>query len=120
MRKLEKIMFVCLTIGFLMISLGITILINDMLEDHFCYELTPYERKRTSTCKRENIQKGSVHMDKESLIKARELIIKTFQEADIEAIDRLELIINVASFLEPESYDENIKVLKLENRFKRK
>lgn len=59
-------------------------------------------------------------MDKQSLIKAKEIIINALHNSDIKAVDRLELIINVATFLDQESYENSIKVLKLENKPKRK
>lgn len=59
-------------------------------------------------------------MDKQSLIKAREIIINSLHNSDIKAVDRLELIINIATLLEIENYEENIKILRLENKPKRK
>lgn len=58
-------------------------------------------------------------MDKESLIKAREEIIKLLDGTEILTEDKLELIINLDKFLEPEKYDSNIKTLRLTNPPKR-
>ena len=52
-------------------------------------------------------------MNKESLVKARDEIIKTLEKADIDNADRLELIINIYHFLDEKKYDSNIKLLRL-------
>lgn len=51
-------------------------------------------------------------MNKESLIIARDIILKLLDECDkIENIDKLELMLNLNKFLAPEEYQENKKVL---------
>lgn len=50
-------------------------------------------------------------MNKESLIKARELIIDTLNKSDINKIDKIELMINLYLFLNEDEYDYSIKVL---------
>lgn len=51
-------------------------------------------------------------MKKESLIIARDIILKLLDECDkIENIDKLELMLNLNNFLSPEEYQENVKVL---------
>lgn len=59
-------------------------------------------------------------MDEKSLIRAKEIVINALHNSDIKAVDRLELIINVAAFLDHKSYENSIKVLKLENKPKRR
>lgn len=54
-------------------------------------------------------------MDKESLIKAREIIIKALMESDMEMLDKLEIALNTNLFLNEEKYESNIKVLRKEN-----
>lgn len=49
-------------------------------------------------------------MKKETLIKARAVIIQTLSE-NKQDIDTLELIININHFLEPKDYENNIKIL---------
>lgn len=51
-------------------------------------------------------------MNKESLKKAREEIIKTLSNLDIDLVDRLELLINMNELLQENRYEEGIKVLK--------
>ena len=59
-------------------------------------------------------------MNKESLIKARELVINALNDPALNQIDKVELMLNLSRLLEPEKYDENIKVLALhEQRNKR-
>ena len=55
-------------------------------------------------------------MKKESLEKAKELLLETIGKSNIEQPDKLELILNIYSFLT--NYDEDLKVLK--NNQKRK
>ena len=55
-------------------------------------------------------------MRKESLEKAKELLLETIGKSNIEQPDKLELILNIYSFLT--NYDEDLKVLK--NNQKRK
>lgn len=50
-------------------------------------------------------------MTKESLIKARDLILAVLDTADIEVIDKLELMLNTSKFLTPEEYEQNIMIL---------
>lgn len=52
-------------------------------------------------------------MNKESLIKARELIVNVLANPALNQIDKVELMLNLSRLLEPEKYDENIKVLAL-------
>jgi hypothetical protein len=54
-------------------------------------------------------------MDKESLIKAKEIIIKALLESNIELIDKIEIALNTNLFLNEEKYESNIKVLRKEN-----
>lgn len=54
-------------------------------------------------------------MDKESLIKAKEIIIKALLESNIELIDKIEIALNTNLFLNGEKYESNIKVLRKEN-----
>lgn len=51
-------------------------------------------------------------MNKESLKKAREEIIKTLSNLDIDLVDRLELLININELLQENRYEEGIKVLR--------
>lgn len=53
-------------------------------------------------------------MNKESLKKAREIIIKTLDKTDIIAQDRIELMYNIYCLLDETKYEENIKLLKKE------
>lgn len=50
-------------------------------------------------------------MDKESLIKARNIIIKALDKPDIKEIDKLELILNLHTLLDQDNYEKDIKVL---------
>lgn len=50
-------------------------------------------------------------MNKESLIKAKELITKELLKSDIFEPDMLELVMNISRVLEPGEYENNIKVL---------
>ena len=58
-------------------------------------------------------------MDKESLIKARELVLKIIDGSEIMTWDKIELLINLNTFLNPETYEEDKKVL-MNQYFKRK
>lgn len=52
-------------------------------------------------------------MDKESLIKAREIIIGALTKTnEIDLIDKLELAMNINTFLDTENYEEDVKVLR--------
>jgi hypothetical protein len=55
---------------------------------------------------------GWLEMNKESLKKAREEIIKTLSNLDIDLVDRLELLININELLQENRYEEGIKVLR--------
>ena len=60
-------------------------------------------------------------MDKESLILARELIIKLLDEQkEINKVDKLELMMNLTQFLDEEQYDDTIKVLRKNQNTKRR
>lgn len=58
-------------------------------------------------------------MNKESLIKARKIILEVIDKSDIITWDKIELLINLNTFLNPETYEEDKKVL-LREYFKRK
>ena len=51
-------------------------------------------------------------MKKESLIKARDIIIESLNNSKIDQQDIAELMINLWHLLEPEHYEHNIKLLK--------
>ena len=51
-------------------------------------------------------------MDKESLIKARELIIKVLDDSKIKKQDKAELIMNLWLLLDEENYEHDIDVLR--------
>ena len=51
-------------------------------------------------------------MDKESLKKAREIIIRGLDQSKINQQDRAELLINLWNLLEDENYEHDIDVLK--------
>lgn len=58
-------------------------------------------------------------MDKESLIKAREIIVAAMNTTnDIQLIDKLELVINLNMLLSPDNYDDDIQLLR-ENQKKK-
>ena len=58
-------------------------------------------------------------MNKESLIKAREIIIGALTETDeVQLIDKLELAINLSILLDSQNYDDDIKLLR-ENQKKK-
>ena len=57
-------------------------------------------------------------MTKESLEKAREIIIFALMESNIDIVDRTELIINEDKFLNPVEYEDNIKTLTLKKEAK--
>lgn len=57
--------------------------------------------------------KGSDEMNKESLIKARDIIIEALDKGDIQSQqDIVELMINLNHFLDEEKYERNIQVLR--------
>lgn len=51
-------------------------------------------------------------MDKESLIKARELIIKVLDDSKIKKQDKAELIMNLWLLLDEDNYEHDIDVLR--------
>ena len=51
-------------------------------------------------------------MDKESLIKARELIIKVLDDSKIKRQDKAELIMNLWLLLDEDNYEHDIDVLR--------
>lgn len=51
-------------------------------------------------------------MEKESLIKARNMIIENLNKLDINPSDKAELIMNLWLYLCEENYDNNIKILR--------
>lgn len=51
-------------------------------------------------------------MDKESLIKARELIIKVLDDSKIKRQDKAELIMNLWLLLDIDNYEHDIDVLR--------
>lgn len=50
-------------------------------------------------------------MEKESLVKARELVFKVINDSKIETLDKYEILLNLYNFLDPYSYEETIKTL---------
>ena len=50
-------------------------------------------------------------MKKESLEKALNIIVNAIAETEIEITDRIELMINLKHYLNPDKYEENNKVL---------
>ena len=54
-------------------------------------------------------------MDKENLIKLREIIIEAVMKSDVDLIDKLEVALNERQFLHPEKYENNVKVLQKEH-----
>lgn len=51
-------------------------------------------------------------MYKESLIKAREILIDILAlEAGINLVDKVELMMNIDKFLDPEHYEDNLRIL---------
>lgn len=56
-------------------------------------------------------------MEKNSLIILRDKIIEAIDKIDnIPQIDKVEAMINLYALLEPDKYDNNIKILKLNNK----
>lgn len=55
-------------------------------------------------------------MNKESLIIARNVIIKALKETKMCEVDRVELMLNINAFLKEEEYNENIKILRKKNK----
>lgn len=61
-------------------------------------------------------------MKKESLIKAKEIIINALDKEgknNIDTIDNCELMINIHHFLNEDKYEENVKVLSKHNLTKK-
>lgn len=58
-------------------------------------------------------------MDKESLIKARKIVLEAIDNLDINDFDRIELLINLNTYLNPDTYEDDTKVL-MGEFFKRK
>lgn len=58
-------------------------------------------------------------MNKESLIKAKQIVLEAINGLDIEDYDKIELLINLNTYLNPETYEEDTKVL-MREYFKRK
>ena len=50
-------------------------------------------------------------MEKESLEIVSEKVVDMLNHAEIETIDKIELLVNLMHFLNPDEYDDNIKVL---------
>jgi hypothetical protein len=55
-------------------------------------------------------------MTKESLEKAREIVVFSLMDSNLDIVDRTELIMNLDKFLNPVEYEDNIKVLTLKNK----
>lgn len=58
-------------------------------------------------------------MKKDSLEKAREILLNHLDNSNIKEEDKLELIMNLYHFLDPVKYENNIKVLRRENKNER-
>ena len=52
-------------------------------------------------------------MNKESLEKIREKAIEVIDKEDIPITDKVELLLNIYHFLDPEKYNQNIKALSI-------
>ena len=50
-------------------------------------------------------------MERESLEKVQDKVFELVDDTSIPILDRAELLINLISFLNPEEYENNIKVL---------
>jgi hypothetical protein len=50
-------------------------------------------------------------LTKESLEKVQNKVVDILNETDIPTIDKVELLINLIHFLDPEKYENNIKTL---------
>lgn len=48
--------------------------------------------------------------------KARDIIIQSLSESNINNLDKLELMLNINNFLQENEYEENIKVLVKKNK----
>lgn len=51
-------------------------------------------------------------MNKESLLKVKEILIKNLDKAKIDKADKTELLLNLWLFLDEENYENNVDVLK--------
>lgn len=51
-------------------------------------------------------------MNKESLKKALEIVTKGIYESDIDPVDKVELLMNLKQFLDPETYESTVTILK--------
>jgi hypothetical protein len=58
-------------------------------------------------------------MNKESLIKAKQIVLEAINGLDIEDYDKIELLINLNTYLNPENYEDDTKVL-MREFFKRR
>lgn len=58
-------------------------------------------------------------MEIESLKKVQDKVFELVDDTSIPIIDRAELLINLISFLDPEEYENNIKVLRKEQERKK-
>lgn len=54
-------------------------------------------------------------MEKESLEIVSEKVVDMLNHAEIETIDKIELLVNLMHFLNPDEYENNIKILQKEN-----
>ena len=52
-------------------------------------------------------------MNKKSLTEARQAILESLSRADIDLVDKMELMINLNNLLDEDHYKEDIKVLKI-------
>lgn len=59
-------------------------------------------------------------MTKESLDKALDIIIEGLGKSDIQIQDKVELMLNLSHFLNPDDYDKNIYLLTVELEKKRR
>lgn len=50
-------------------------------------------------------------MNKESLELVKSKLVDVLEQSNIDSVDKMELALNIWLFLEPELYDDNIKVL---------
>ena len=59
-------------------------------------------------------------MNKENLIKARELILEALENAEITEIDKYELMINLSLLLNENTYGQDIAYLRLKPKNRRR
>lgn len=50
-------------------------------------------------------------MERESLEIVQDKVVNLLNNTNIDIVDKVELLINLVSFLNPDEYDENIKIL---------